>query len=618
MPITIGTNIASLLAQRRLGTATEQLSRATERLSSGQRINRAVDDAAGLAVSSSLRANARIDSQAIRNINDGVSTLNIAEGALQSLSEITNRLQELAEQAANGTYSTTQRAALNTEAQSLSAEFTRIAQSTKFNGLPILDGTIGTIGLQVGLDGTANSQIAVSISAATALVGNGTFQDGVAAAGAFQGTRGIVEDVNGDGVKDAILSSSNNTFKVMIGNGDGTFRIGGTYTNAGSSSGYEFRMADLNGDGVKDIVAGDLGDAYFILTGNANGSFSASVSYQVDSNPTFRGNLHDIGDFDGDGKIDIALSDGTNMRVAFGNGNGTFTQAFDTGVANNHTYGSAAGDFMGNGRYQISGTYGVISVSTGRTFSVVGVAPGQDSTVVGDLNNDGKQDIVSFNYYTRLGNGDGTFRIINPAPAYPGGGVPRNLSIADLNGDGKLDLVATPYLGGGTVAYLGNGDGTFRLAFTQATGFAVDPESSTLVGDFTGDGVDDFMYLANSSANSRIYASNTTTGPLRINISLLTQSAARTAIASLATAQTSLATALGQVGGSQSRLHHAMNIAQIMRENLSAAASRIVDADISEESANAVRAQILQQSSLAILAQANLQPQIAIKLLQTI
>ena len=101
--ITINTNIASLTTQRNLGNTTNALSRSFERLSSGLRINRAGDDAAGLAIADSLRSDKTVYSQGIRNLNDGLSLLNVADASLNELTNITLRIQELAEQASNGT-----------------------------------------------------------------------------------------------------------------------------------------------------------------------------------------------------------------------------------------------------------------------------------------------------------------------------------------------------------------------------------------------------------------------------------------------------------------------------------------------------------------------------------
>lgn len=158
MAITLGSNIASLQAQRRLGIATAKLGSTFEKLSSGQRINKASDDAAGLAIADSLRASQRIAAVAIRNANDGLSTLAIADSALSDIGNVLSRLAELAEQSANGVFSTVQRSALQNEFSALGSEIERIAVTTKFNGVALLSG--GTsVTLQVGFDSTSVSQI---------------------------------------------------------------------------------------------------------------------------------------------------------------------------------------------------------------------------------------------------------------------------------------------------------------------------------------------------------------------------------------------------------------------------------------------------------------------------
>lgn len=161
MAITIGNNIVSLQAQRRLGVATEQLGQTFERLSSGQRINKASDDAAGLAIADSLRAAQRIASVAVRNANDGISTIAIADGALGEISNVLQRLGELAEQSANGVFSVTQRSALQNEFSALGSEIERIAVTTTFNGVNLLSGG-STITLQVGFDSASTAQIQIT------------------------------------------------------------------------------------------------------------------------------------------------------------------------------------------------------------------------------------------------------------------------------------------------------------------------------------------------------------------------------------------------------------------------------------------------------------------------
>ena len=158
MAITINTNLAALNAQRRLSSTTGDLRSSFERLSSGLRIVRARDDAAGLAIADSLRADARIASVAIRNANDGISLIAIADGALDQMSSVLTRMAELAEQAANGTLGTSQRSALGLEFTALASEIERIAQTTTFNNLQLLSGG-SQVSLQIGFDSTANSQI---------------------------------------------------------------------------------------------------------------------------------------------------------------------------------------------------------------------------------------------------------------------------------------------------------------------------------------------------------------------------------------------------------------------------------------------------------------------------
>ena len=176
MAITIGSNIASLQAQRRLTNATDALQSTYERLSSGQRINKASDDAAGLAIADSLRADQRIATVAVRNANDGISVVAIADGALAQISSVLTRLAELSEQSANGVFSTQQRSALQNEFSALGSEIERIAVTTTFNGVKLLSGG-SSITLQVGFNSGSVSQIQITnvqgTLAALGLAGSG-------------------------------------------------------------------------------------------------------------------------------------------------------------------------------------------------------------------------------------------------------------------------------------------------------------------------------------------------------------------------------------------------------------------------------------------------------------
>ncbi len=161
MSLTLGNNIASLQAQRRLAISSQSLERTFERLSSGQRINRASDDSAGLAIADTLRADQRVAVVAIRNANDGISTIAIADSALGEIGGVLSRMAELSEQSANGVYSTTQRSALNNEFLALASEIERIAVTTEFNGVRLLSGG-SQLTLQVGFNSASTAQISFS------------------------------------------------------------------------------------------------------------------------------------------------------------------------------------------------------------------------------------------------------------------------------------------------------------------------------------------------------------------------------------------------------------------------------------------------------------------------
>jgi flagellin len=156
MPLIINTNIASMNAQRYLTTNTNSLQKSMEKLASGYRINKAGDDAAGLALSEKLRAQIRGSQKALDNTQDGINVMNIADGALQTISDNLQRMRELAVQAANDTYSTTQRTSMQTEYDQLASGITQIATAAQFNGIKLLDGTSTLSSLQIGANTTAN------------------------------------------------------------------------------------------------------------------------------------------------------------------------------------------------------------------------------------------------------------------------------------------------------------------------------------------------------------------------------------------------------------------------------------------------------------------------------
>ena len=174
MAAVINTNIASLNTQRNLGMSQSALNTSIQRLSSGLRVNSAKDDAAGMAIGERMTSQIRGLNQAVRNANDGISLAQTAEGALSTVTENLQRIRELAVQSRNATNSTTDRAALNTEAQQLKAEIDRVASTTSFNGVKLLDGKFSDQVFQVGANQGETITIAGIVDASSATLGSWT------------------------------------------------------------------------------------------------------------------------------------------------------------------------------------------------------------------------------------------------------------------------------------------------------------------------------------------------------------------------------------------------------------------------------------------------------------
>jgi len=157
MPLIVNTNVSSLNTQRFLSNNTNALQKSMERLSSGYRINKAGDDAAGLQLSETLRAQIRGSQKALDNTQDGINVLNLTDGALQQITDNLQRMRELAVQAGNDTYSASQRSAMQSEVSQLAADITRIGDATQFNGTNLLTGSAGSFIIQLGPNSSGTS-----------------------------------------------------------------------------------------------------------------------------------------------------------------------------------------------------------------------------------------------------------------------------------------------------------------------------------------------------------------------------------------------------------------------------------------------------------------------------
>ena len=221
MAIRIFNNTASTNAQRYLGVNNQRLATSIERISSGIRINKGADDAAGLAISEGLRSDIRALRQATRNANDGLSLLNVTEGALNEQSGILIRLRELASQAATGTVGSTERATIQLEFSALRDELTRIAMTTEFNGIGVIDGTLAS---SKAATTTAASGAVTSVAPATvtttktdALTGTVTTVVSAAASGAVTSVAATNQTLVSTAASGAVTSATTNDIMIQIG-----------------------------------------------------------------------------------------------------------------------------------------------------------------------------------------------------------------------------------------------------------------------------------------------------------------------------------------------------------------------------------------------------------------
>ncbi len=203
MPLVVNTNVSSINSQRYLSNNTNALGKTMEKLASGYRINRAGDDAAGLQVSEKLRAQIRGSQKALDNVQDGINMLNIADGTYQSITDAVQRMRELAVQAANDTYSTAQRSAMQIEYNSLASGITQMAEAAQFNGIHLLDSAVPTnVNLQITANqgGTADDldikSALIDVTDIASTIAAGTLDTHTAAQSAISLLDTAIDDLN--------------------------------------------------------------------------------------------------------------------------------------------------------------------------------------------------------------------------------------------------------------------------------------------------------------------------------------------------------------------------------------------------------------------------------------
>jgi FG-GAP-like repeat/Bacterial Ig-like domain (group 3)/Putative Ig domain len=318
-----------------------------------------------------------------------------------------------------------------------------------------------------------------------------------------------VADLNGDGRADLlVVNSISYTVSIFIGNGDGTFAAGTTLSSGGRPT--DIVVGDFNGDGRADLaIANDLGNSVTIYLGNGNGTFGTASTVGVGLAPSSVA----VGDFNSDGRLDLVVTNGSSgstvgqtVTVLLGNGNGTFQspRSYATGT---NPRAVVVGDLNSDGKLDLvvanSGASSVsvlLGIGDGTFRPHVTYDPGFSPWALSivDLNRDGKPDLVvtgngvSLNGIQKglsvlLGRGDGTFV---GATTMASGNGPQGIATADFDGDGNIDIVVADAFDNVVSILPGNGDGTFRATRTLATGLY---PYSIAVGDFNADGRPDLV-----------------------------------------------------------------------------------------------------------------------------
>lgn len=630
MPQIINTNIASLTAQRNLNTSQNDLNTSLQRLSSGLRINSAKDDAAGLAISERFTTQIRGLNQASRNANDAISLSQTAEGALGEVGNNLQRIRELAVQSANATNSSSDRAALNLEVQQRLAEIDRVSSQTSFNGQKVLDGTFGTAQFQVGAN--VGETISLDLSSSTRQADLGA----VATATSVDLTTVISEST-------AAVTGSAATYAFD------TAALVADYSTIAATSGTDTIDFSTGTPNVGDTVT--VNNVVFTLA-DAAGASTVDSATAVTVNVDFTGGAtaqNAVDEFVAAFALAVTDAGTTGTGTALSglttaNGGGTTTTATITD--------SAAGLAATLGRAVAASDATVIQDVTGsdadtsanRTFTIDDADGDAAVSVTLNTNITSAADLQGVINAARTGTEfaatvSGTEIILTDDTNFTGsfaiGGTDAGIITAQNVAGGTAAGVAdVPLVAANSVTVAGDFDiqigSTLAVSVADATYSTtqslVDAVNTALAGNAEAVLNDDntLSIIANDTVavtgttgqtTLGLAASTATTGSLT-TATVDTVANAETTIRQVDSALSTISTLRSTFGAIQNRFESTIANLSTTTENLSAARSRIQDADFAQETAALTRAQILQQAGVSILSQANSLPQNVLALLQ--
>ncbi|MCO6055428.1 flagellin [Pseudomonas sp. MOB-449] len=283
MALTVNTNIASLNTQRNLNASSGALSTSLQRLSTGNRINSAKDDAAGLQISNRMTSQISGLNVAVRNANDGISLSQTAEGALQQSTNILQRMRDLSLQASNGTNDSTDRKALQKEVTALQDELTRIADTTTFGGRKVLDGSFTNVDFQVGANARETISVSVGAASSTDLGTHAVkgYASNTATSSLAKATASAADNSAGNGVTSGTITITGPEGQKTTG----TIGAGATAKDvADAVNAVESDTGVKAETRTKAVMSGltGTGTVAFTLQGKANASISANISDATD------------------------------------------------------------------------------------------------------------------------------------------------------------------------------------------------------------------------------------------------------------------------------------------------------------------------------------------------
>lgn len=625
MPSIINTNLNSLNVQNNMSRSQSSLQTALIRLSSGLRINSASDDAAGLSISDRMTSQVRGFNQAARNANDAISLAQTAEGSLSAVGSNLQRIRELALQSANSTNSASDRKALNQEAQQLLAEVQRVATTSQFNGLNLLDGSFSSAQFQVGAN--ANQTINVSVGGATTSI-----------LGSFGGKGQAMTTVSGAAPAAWTDISTVSINGITVGATTATSAAG---FSAGSAAA---KAAAIN---AKTALTGVSATASTTYAGSAPALNSPLASGALTINGVQVGPIVGAATAVGQGANAAsainAVSNRTGVTATYSTVSGALTLTATDG--RDIAFGAVPAD--------AAGAASILS-ATGLQTSVGPVATYDTVTMVfdeGTLFNNGSMpaidfmdgdtltiDNVIYEFEDAINNAGVAGGHVAVAASRNAGDVTVATAIAAAIND-QFDLGNTRVRAassGGTVT-LTHADagpqGTFAGISVAAVGPSAGDEvvinsilvgspgsysPSTIGGTLTLSSAENFTLTgigANALADAGLASYQPGLTKLEtVDISSVEGSNAAISVLDSAIAQVN--TQRASLGASQNRFTATIENLNTSAQNLTAARSRILDADFASETASLSRGQVLQQAGVAILSQANSLPQQVLSLLR--